>query len=489
VSYALQVRSAAPGVMTLPLAEGSGLTATLALLTPLAEASGPAVGDVAIFGEAGRETIDLLIQAIEPQANLTARITAIPYAPEIHNADQGTLPEWQSTVEPRTLPAPVVTAIRSDASVMLVGPSGTLQARVVFTLGAVPSAQDLRVSIAQRVSGTGAPWKLATIQSQTPATVAIVDIDDGESYDFRLQFTAADRRASPPTLITGHTVTSREGPPPGLSDLSIAAAGNSALVRWQPIDQLDIRFGGHVAFRHSPLMTGASWSNSVAIGASAKGSDDHAWLPLKAGTYLARVFDANGRAAAAVNAITTKQASVLAFTDVTTLQEDPGFPGTKTNVRVVDGKLELATPGTIDDVADWDAIADFDQAGSATAATGTYGFSVGVDLGNVRRVRLTSVIEATAVNLYDLIDDRTLPIDTWPDMDGVDGAPGDAQLWARITDDDPNGADPAWSEPLRIDTCEVSCRGIGAIELRLATEDAAYTLQISRLRLTVDEVV
>lgn len=488
-SYALQVRSASHGILTLALAEGAGTTHVLALLTPVAVATGPAVGDVAIFGEAGKETIDLLIQAIEPQANLTARITAIPYAPEIHNADQGELPPWASTVASDTLPAPVVTSLRSDAAVMLVGPSGTLQARVVFTLGAVPSVQDLRVSIAQRVSGTGAPWKLSTLQSRTPATVAIVDVEDRESYDFRLQFTAADRRASPPTIVSGYTVTSREGPPPGLSEVSIAAAGNAALLRWKPIDALDIRFGGHVAFRHSPLTSGASWSNSVSIGAAAKGSDDHAWLPLKAGTYLARVFDANGRGAETVNSVTTRQASVLAFTDVTTLQEDPDFPGTKTNVKVVDGKLELAAPETIDDCPDWDAIADFDQAGSAALTEGTYRFAAGIDLGAVRRVRVIGTIEMAIANVYDLIDDRTDPIDTWPDMDGVDGAPCDAALWAKITDDDPNGADPQWSESLRLDTNELVCRTIGAIELRLSTSDPTYTIQVSQLRLKVDEVL
>ncbi|MCP5364119.1 MAG: MoaD/ThiS family protein [Hyphomicrobiales bacterium] len=484
-SYALQVRNAENGVLTVPLATNVGETNLLTLATPIPESTGPAVGDLALFGEAGAEKIDLLIQSIEPQHDLTARITAVPAAPEIHNADTGPLPEWQSGLKSLSLPAPTVIEIRSDATVMLVGPSGVLQTRVVFVLQSLQSLPELGITVLQRINGTQASWKVAAIESQSPTLVAILGVEDGESYDFQIQYTHPGRAASPSTVIPGYQVVGRLGLPSPLTDFSIAAAGNSALLRWAPIKETDVRFGGTIAFRHSPLMTGASWGDSVSIGSAAKGNDDHAWLPLKPGTYLARVFDAGGRAAAEVNTATTKQASLLDYVTVDSLQEDPHFGGTHIGTEVVDGKLQLKETGGIDDIADWDAIDDFDSVGQSMATSGTYRFSAGIDLGAVTKVRLTSHLRATIVNLYDLIDDRTQPIDSWPDMDGVDGAPGDAVLWAKLTDDDPAGT-PTWSEFVRIDAQEVETRAIGEIECRLTMRDSSYQIQVSELRLFAD---
>jgi sulfur carrier protein ThiS len=449
-SYTVQVRNADRGVLMLPVVTAAGETGTVTLANPVAAADGPETGDLVIFGETGRETLDLLVQSVEPQQDLTVRIVAIPYAPEIHNADAGTLPVWQSHVSAETLPAPVVPDIRSDANVMLAGPSGALQSRVVFSLQAVQSLPHIGVTVLQRPSG-GGTWKLATIQSRSPTLVAITGVEDGETYDFRIQYTHPDRAPSRPATISAYRVIGREGLPAALAEFSIAAAGNAALLRWARIGELDVRFGGTIAFRHSPLMSGATWGTSVSIGTAVKGSDDHAWLPLKPGTYLARVFDASGRAAAEVNTITTRQASVLAFVDVGTLVEDPVFAGTHLDTEAVDGRLQLKASAGLDDEPDWDAIPDFDRAGRVPAAGGVYGFAAGLDFGAVSRVRLTSHILMTISNPLDLIDDRSRPIDDWPDIDGVDGAPGDASVWIKITDNDPAGT-PVWSEFIRLDS-------------------------------------
>ena len=486
-SYACQIRTTGTGVLTLPVVTSPGETATLTLASPIADTDGPAIGDLVVFGEAGRETIDLLIAAIEPQYDLSARITAVPAAPEIHNADDGPLPAWDSRLQSLTCPAPEVVEIRSDASVMLVSPSGGLQTRVVFTLKRVPALPELEVVVLQRLSGTSAPWTLAAIDGRSANTVAITGVEDGESYDFQLQYTHPGRLASRPTLVSGCAVVGRLDPPAPLADFSIAAAGNSALLRWAPIAEADVRFGGSIVFRHSPLTIGASWGDSVAIGSAVKGNADHAWLPLKAGTYLARVFDAGGRAAATVNMITSKQASLLGFVTLATLAEDPLFGGYHDNTEVVDGTLRLKAAGHIDATPDWDAVAQFDQVGSSTAASGTYRFAAGIDLGSVKRVRLTSRIRATIINPFDLIDQRLDTIDGWADIDGVDGAPGDAAIWARLTDDDPAG-NPAWSAFTRIDAQEVEPRAIGQIECRLSMQEPEYQILLSELRLTAETV-
>jgi hypothetical protein len=77
------------------------------------------------------------------------------------------------------------------------------------------------------------------------------------------------------------------------------------------------------------------------------------------------------------------------------------------------------------------------------AGAGTYDFAVGLDLGSVQRVRLTSLL-GIHLNVNDLIDQRTGDVDDWEDWDGTAGASADAYIEVRETDDDP-ASSPSWS--------------------------------------------
>lgn len=102
-------------------------------------------------------------------------------------------------------------------------------------------------------------------------------------------------------------------------------------------------------------------------------------------------------------------------------------------------------------------------------------------------VRLTGHIALSVVNTLDLIDERTTPIDDWPDIDGIEGAACDAAIWVQTTDDDPH-LSPTWGPWLRIDSAEVNCRAVGNVECRLSTADPTFNIQISELRLKAEEV-
>ncbi|HND15110.1 MAG TPA: hypothetical protein PLN78_09030 [Pseudomonadales bacterium] len=80
-------------------------------------------GDLYMIGLAGTESVDLLVQAIEPAAGHTARLRLVDYAPAVFDADEGPIPAWESqiTLAPALLrntigteQAPVVTAVATD---------------------------------------------------------------------------------------------------------------------------------------------------------------------------------------------------------------------------------------------------------------------------------------------------------------------------------------------------------------------------------------
>jgi hypothetical protein len=246
-----------------------------------------------------------------------------------------------------------------------------------------------------------------------------------------------------------------------------------------------VQYGGWIAFRHAPEMADATWPNSTSIGRAVNGDQTHVWLPLKPGTYLGRAYDCDGRESATTAQVSTKQASVLTFVTVDDLVEDPGFAGAKTNCEVASGALQLAA-GDFDAVADVDSLADWDSAGSTVVPAGTYAFAAGLDFGTVRRVRLTSHLKAEAVNLYDTVDGEDL-LDSPEDFDGTTGAPIDASVWGRLTDDDPAGS-PSWGPFMRIDAVEIDARAVGQLQCRLTSDDPTYNIQVLELRLAAEEV-
>ena len=327
--YGLRVRRVVAGAQVTTLyrvATEPGQQAILAFVDPPALDDAPSVGDLCAFGEYDRETLRVLIRDIEPRDELTARLTLIAEAAGVHTAAQGTIPPYDPKITVATaIPAPIVTEVRSDTGVMLLTASRTLVERVVFTLAPIGIA-GTTMHVSYRPSGTSAPWAEATVQEETPTSVAIVGLTSGESYDFRLQRTRPGYLASPAASVSNHFVVGRTAAPAALANLTLAVVGGQALLRWDLPADLDVQFGGWILFRHSPAMADVAWADTTSIGRTVNGDQSHVYLPLKAGTYIARVYDSLGNVSEPVS-ITTKQASVLAFSPVDELVEDPGFLG------------------------------------------------------------------------------------------------------------------------------------------------------------------
>lgn len=444
----------------------------------VATADAPAIGDLVAFGTMGRETIHRIIKDIEPLENLQARITCVPQL----DYTGGPLPVFDPGVtRPRGLAAPQVLSVVSDESVMIVGANRQPVIRVVFYL--LPLAIDATIHIHLRLSGDiDAQWMLASIESRANDFVAITGVEDGEVYDFRLQYTHSDYFSSPQTDITAHFVSGELAAPSTMTGLTIAAINNSALLRWDAAGEIDVLFGGFIQFRHSPLLTGAEWTASTSIGRTARGDEEWVFLPLKPGTYFAKIYDRGGRSSDAVAFVTTEQMDVLEYSPVGEVIEHPDFSGTKVNMVVASGTLHLAGTGSIDGEPNFDAIPNVDQVGAIVRVSGSYDFAAVMDLTTVKHVRVVAHLLAQIYSAFDFIDSRTEPIDSWADIDGSAGAPADAAVWMRWTNDNPTGT-PTWSTWQRLDSQVVEARGF-SFQLRAWTEDQQYNIDVVELRVT-----
>ncbi|MBK8211716.1 MAG: hypothetical protein IPK78_18955 [Rhodospirillales bacterium] len=137
-AYGLRARRIVSGVMRTDLYRVNpvdGTSPRLYFAAPPTLADAPAVGDLVSFGIWDRETLRVLVRDIAPGQDLSAKLTLIAEAAGVHTAEQGPIPPYDPVVTaPRSLPAPLVVSIVSDARVMLVTPSRTLIDRVIVSL-------------------------------------------------------------------------------------------------------------------------------------------------------------------------------------------------------------------------------------------------------------------------------------------------------------------------------------------------------------------
>lgn len=384
-----------------------------------------------------------------------------------------------SLVNPFSIPAPAGLTVSEEIYVTSAGAGVQTRAVLEWLAPAHPFVVGYDVQIREAAS---TEWRSATpTQGQTRATV------DGVPADL---FVWRVRARSTVAVGAWAEVQQRTGlliaqPPTAVTGLSVQSISGLAFLRWDRHPDLDVRIGGRIEFRHSPTGAGGTWETSTTLGQSFPGDATFAVLPLLAGTYLAKAVDAGGRYSSTAASIGSSQATALSFANVDTIAEAPDFLGTHSNTVEVSSTLRLGSGGDVDDEADFDAIPDLDLLGGV-AASGTYDFASGLDLGAVQNIRLTATLAALVVNTLDSFDARTQPIDEWLSFDGVAGGESDAWVEVRFTEDDPGGS-PSWSPWQRLDASEFRARAF-QFRVRLRSYDRAFNIHISTLSVTADEV-
>jgi hypothetical protein len=298
---------------------------------------------------------------------------------------------------------------------------------------------------------------------RTPSTTAeVLDIAP-DIYNFRVKAINTLNASSVYTETTKQ-ISGLAAPPTAPQNLYWTAIGGLAYLNWAPSPDLDVRIGGKYVFRYSPD-TSDGWANSTTIGNAVPGSSSQALLPLKPGIYMVKAEDSSGVQSSTTSSVIVTQDTIYALSVIATLTEDPTFGGSKTNCSVSGGVLSLTD----------------------TTLPGTYLFSSKMDLGSVKRVRLTAKLKAAVVNPTDLFDSRPgLFDDAEGSFDGDDTASADAVVFVRSTQTDPNGS-PTWTAWNRLDSGEFVARGFD-FKVELVSYDSAFNIEISELEAEAAEL-
>lgn len=211
--------------------------------------------------------------------------------------------------------------------------------------------------------------------------------------------------------------------PESVNNLEITTLNGTALLNWDLAQNIDVKENGSVLFRYSAF--GGDWENSSDLKIVAAGQSTSIALPLLIGTYWAKFSDSAGNQSInASSVVVTKIVNIINMNTVATIDQEPTFSGTKTNVVVVSDNLT------------------FDDNGGDPYQFGSYEFDNYIDINSVKTCRVIVNMNLATFNFADDIDDR-IEVDTW---ETIDNPPANVALETFIstTDDDPAGT-PTWS--------------------------------------------
>ena len=288
----------------------------------------------------------------------------------------------------------------------------------------------------------GSFTKIETVSSEAE----IVNSQAGK-YEFRVfSFNAVGEPSRTAAELTFDAI-GKTAIPADVKNLKIEPLNNQFVrLRFDKSTETDVVHGGNVVIRSSNLTTGATFTNAVDVLPELSGSVSETIVPnIINGTYLLRFKDDGGRLSsgdASVVLISTTP-DVLPKLTVLTDREDldsPPFQGTKVDCFFSDevNGLVLGSTDLIDDVTDFDAIADFDFLGAVDITGGSYSFANTLDLGGKQPLRLIRHFVTQGFYPNDLFDSRTANLDDWTDFDGATAVNVNAKLLVATTDSDPD---------------------------------------------------
>lgn len=312
---------------------------------------------------------------------------------------------------------------------------------------------------------------------------AIFDVPSG-ARQFRVRAISTRGYPSDWSTVASYTVQGLTAIPADLTGFAVVPMGGSGHATWNAATDLDVKIGGEVIFKWSPLTAGATAIAAQELYTNTPGAATEATLPLRSGTYFAKFKDSSGNKSANWAVFVTTLPSLLVYDAVIVQDEHTSWGGTLDGLVIDTGAVQLDT-GSFDDVVDVDALPNWDTAGGLNTE-GTYTADV-IDLGAVYPVRVLVSIESTPIGLGITIDERAEPIDDWEDFDGDDAgddAPVSARVFARITNDNPGGS-PTWSDWFPITAADLVFRAI-ELQLRVSTTDQAVNLSVTAMTTTID---
>jgi len=408
--------------------------------------SAPPSDGVWLFESSNIQASTWRVLGIEERDGISYAISAIAYNASKYNyVEQGLAIEKRDITDLNILPDPPsnLTAIE-----VLYEAGSRVLAKLQVSWSAVPGASFYRVT-----------WREANgnwLSQTTPANGFEILDTHATSYEIQVSTVGAGLLGSQPTRLTVQAYGKTAPPvtPTGLNLIPIDAA--SAVLSWDQAPDLDVRIGGRVLIRHSPVLSGAAWEDSTELVEAIAGNQSQKQIPLLTGTVLVKFEDDTGnRSVDAALVVVTRPTPqpLLLVREYAEEDETPAFSGNYTNM-VYSGNpsesggftgISIATGAPWDglDLIDSDELVDGGPNDPVEVLpSGEYEFGSSYSFPGVFDVSLRRHLMIRSFLLGDSWDSDELMDGT----DAVDGLRGDrtnVATYVRTTEADPEGT-PAW---------------------------------------------
>lgn len=370
----------------------AGETDTLTFSTPHPIALGALASgrsttqELVTFGETDRISLDCLINNIEPQADLAARLTLIPYGqPAINDAETGEIPEYDPIITHppeyvRIVPDVVIRSIVTDESALVRMPDGSFSPRIVinyrFRNQTGPNIIKPDYIHVQYKPRDAEDWINVGPERLDKSTISIGNVSMGVNYIARLRGISELGNVSNWTETGNIYVIGTQTPPPDVDWFNVSELPNgSQLYSWGLLNGLPIDFAGVLIRAREG--TGHTWDDLYPM-------HDNPLLnapwetarPIKNGTYTFGIKAVDVAGNVSENALLI-EVELEVWPVGLIWQESPKamrWPGTKT-ACFENGNLDYAGVGELEATgtltwattpADWDSWTDWPDGLSGT---------------------------------------------------------------------------------------------------------------------------
>lgn len=350
-SYALRFRLEDGTSVLAPVTTVAGSSTALTFTTPIAAAAPmPASGDLALFGEAGQESVELVVRSIEPATDGSAALTFVDAAPEIFSADSEPLPPYVPNitlppiVQRATPPAPVVISVTSDEGALVRASNGAWLPRIVvgYSIGAdagTVAAELVQLRYREVNPTSSASWSVIPAPPAA-GSISIMPVETGATYAIELRTISQLGLTSDWVPAGPHTVIGTSTPPPDVDRFY----RRGDLLDWpyanQPVDfagfLLRANYGtstdwGTARPLHTGIVTAPPFDISTLSGVQ---------------TVLIKAVDISGNESANAATVELNLGDPIVENAVHTYSQDPTFAGAKVGGSVSAGTLIADAAGS-----------------------------------------------------------------------------------------------------------------------------------------------
>jgi hypothetical protein len=251
VTYTIRIRLEDGSSITRTVASkpSDGYYDTITLTSSITSTEG-AVNNLFMFGELSSDSVDLIVQSIEPSNNLSALLTLVDYSPAIYNSDLEPIPEFNSQL---SLPPllmkdmitvePLITSVISDETVMLRPAPNQFLYRIKLSFSNPATLPSIAKYLEGQIDFSGDTaliWQTSQSADIRDSSIYFTDVEEGSEYRIRVRYVTDDGRAGPWAYADNHTVAGKTNPPADVTGLTATVSGDKIKLEWNDNAELDL---------------------------------------------------------------------------------------------------------------------------------------------------------------------------------------------------------------------------------------------------------